>query len=254
MIEATLLKELRGDGVLLLSLNRPAKLNAIDKALETDFVNTLAAATANDNVRAVVVAGAGERAFCAGYDVFEMTTWSVEQFRLEQIRQYWAWWLIATFPKPMVTANHGITMGWGAITSVSADIRIGCAETVFQFTASPHGGANLTWNLPQLIGWSKAKEYLMTSCRIDALEAKQVGLLNRVVDKNCVLAEALAVAAQMASYPPSGVESIKRLMREGMGQDQLSRMRAEMDIAQQMFLATGKNVVTESYGDFFAKK
>ena len=254
MTEKKLLKEFRDDGVLVLTLNRPTKMNAIDKELETDFIETLSAATGNDKVRAVVVAGAGERAFCAGYDVVEMSKWSAEQMRIEQLRQYWAWWSIAAFPKPLVTANHALTMGWGAITSVSADIRIGCAQTEFQFTASPHGGANLTWNLPQLIGWSKAKEYLMTSCRIPAEEAKQVGLLNRIVARDNVLAEAIKVAAQMAGYPPSGVTTIKRLMREGVGQDQMSQMRAEMDEAQRMMASRSTNLVTESYREFVANK
>lgn len=253
MTHEILLSELRMDGVLLLTLNRPHRLNAINKALETRFVEALANAERNDAVRAVVVAASGDRAFCAGYDVFEMSQWSIEQFRVEQIRQTWCWWAVASFAKPLVTANHAITMGWGAITSVSADIRIGCSETVFQFTASPHGGANLTWNLPQLVGWSKAKEYLMTSCRIDAEEARASGLLNRIVPRERVLDEALAVAGTMASYPPSGVCTIKRLFREGMGNEQEARLLAEMNASQRQFESSGQ-VVASSYREFIAER
>lgn len=248
MTNKLLMEQLDG-GILLLTLNRPERLNAIDKELETAFVDALANATRNPDVRAVVLAAAGDRAFCAGYDVFEMSQWEENQFRAEQLRQNWAWWSIASFPKPLVTANHHQTLGWGAITSVSADIRIGCELAEFQFTASPHGGANLTWNLPQLIGWSKTKEFLMTSCRVPAAEAKECGLLNRLVDQAEVLPEAIRVARQMASYPPSGVMAIKRLIREGMGRDQLSQLRAESDAAQSMFVETGNLVATE-YRDF----
>ena len=244
-----LLTEHHDSGVLILTLNRPDRLNAIDKELETAFVDALADATENPDVRAVVVAAAGDRAFCAGYDVFEMSQWEEDQFRTEQLRQNWAWWSIASFPKPLITANHHQTLGWGAITSVSADIRIGCELTEFQFTASPHGGANLTWNLPQLIGWSKTKEFLMTSCRVSAVEAKECGLLNRIVPQSEVLPEAIRVAEQMAAYPPSGVMAIKRLIQEGMGKDQLSQLRAETDVAQSMFVETGNLVATE-YEDF----
>ena len=239
-------------GVLLLTLNRPEQLNAVDKELETAFVDALAKATEDPSTRAVVVAGAGDRAFCAGYDVFEMSQWDEDQFRVEQMRMNWAWWSIASFPKPLVTANHHQTLGWGAITSVSADIRIGCELAEFQFTASPHGGANLTWNLPQLIGWSKTKEFLMTSCRVSAAEAKDCGLLNRLVDQEEVLPEAIRVAELMASYPPSGVMAIKRLIREGMGKDQLSRLTAESDTAQHLFQNTGNLVATE-YKDFLRR-
>lgn len=248
-----LLREMRSDGVLLLTLNRPERMNAINKELEIAFVDALAEAERDDAVRAVVVAGAGDRAFSAGYDVFEMSQWPIEQFRTEQIRQYWTWWAIAKFAKPIVTANHALTMGWGAITSVSADIRIGCPDTVFQFTASPHGGANLTWNLPQLVGWSKAKEYLMTSCRIDAEEARSSGLLNRIVPKERVLDEAIEVASTMASYPPSGVVAIKRLFREGLGNGQEAQLYAEMSESQQQFVRMG-HVVADSYREFIAER
>ncbi len=251
MTEKLLIDDVEG-GVLLLTLNRPEKLNAIDSELEKAFVKALADATEADGVHVVVVAGAGDRAFCAGYDVREMATWSEDRFRTEQIRQNWAWWQIASFPKPLVTANHHQTLGWGAITSVSADIRIGCEHTEFQFTASPHGGANLTWNLPQLIGWSKTKEFLMTSCRVSASEAKECGLLNRLVAPSEVLPEAIRVAQQMASYPPSGVLTIKRLIREGMGRDQVSQLRAEMDAAQAVFVERG-NMVADEYEDFLAR-
>lgn len=248
-----LLSEQRSDGVLVLTLNRPERINAIDRELEMAFVAALQAATGDDAVRAVLVTGAGERGFCAGYDVREMSTWSADGLRLEQIRQNWSWLAVAQFPKPLITANHGITMGWGAITSVSADIRIGSDDTMFQFTASPHGGANLTWNLPELVGWSKAKEYLMTSCRIDAEEARHSGLLNRVVPRAQLMEAALSVATTIASYPPAGVTTIKRLIDEGLGQSREARLIAEMNAAQKLLAGAGQ-LVEESYRDFIAER
>ena len=89
----------------------------------------------------------------------------------------------------------------------------------------------------------------MTSCRVSAAEAKECGLLNRLVAQSEVLPEAIRVAEQMAAYPPSGVMAIKRLIQEGMGKDQLSQLRAETDVAQSMFVETGNLVATE-YEDF----
>jgi enoyl-CoA hydratase/carnithine racemase len=248
-----LLSERRDGGVLLLTLNRPDCLNAIDRELEMLFVSALELAAGDATIRAVVVTGAGDRGFSAGYDVREMSAWAADRLRSEQIRQNWSWLAIARFPKPMITANHGVTMGWGAITSVSADIRIGADNTVFQFTAAPHGGANLTWNLPELVGWSKAKEYLMTSCRIDAEEARRSGLLNRVVPRAQVLEEALDMATIIASYPPEGVCTIKRLIDEGLGKDRESRLLAEMNAAQRMLAERGQ-LVEESYREFIAAR
>lgn len=239
MAAAKLLTERREDGVLLLTLNRPEQLNAVDRELEVLFTETLRTAALDDGVRAVVLAGAGEKAFSAGYDVKEMATWSDAEFSREVDRQGRSWWVVASFPKPLVTANRGLTMGWGAITSVSADIRIGCPETVFKFTAGPYGGAHLTWNLPQLIGWSKAKEYLMTSCRIDAAEARESGLLNRIVAPERVLAEAIEVAAAMASYPPAGIMAIKRLIQDGMARDYAARLESEKAFEAESVARTG---------------
>jgi enoyl-CoA hydratase/carnithine racemase len=248
-----LLREKLDNGVLILTLNRPECLNAIDRELEMAFVSALDHAAEDKAVRAIVVTGAGERGFSAGYDVREMSAWSADKLRLEQVRQNWAWLSISRFPKPLITANHGVTMGWGAITSVSADIRIGADNTIFQFTAAPHGVANLTWNLPELVGWSKAKEYLMTSCRIDADEARRSGLLNRVVPRHQLMEEALAVASTIASYPPEGVCTIKRLFDDGLGKSRESRLLAEMNAAQHLLVSTGQ-LVEESYREFIAAR
>lgn len=248
-----LLIDQKDNGVLLLTLNRPKQLNAIDRELEDLVVAALAKAETDESIGAVVLAGNGERAFCAGYDVKDMFAQGEDEFRVDQLRKYRNWWRIAAFEKPLVTANHAMTLGWGAITSVSADIRIGCENTVFQFTAVPHGGANLTWNLPQLVGWSKAKEYLMLGKRIPPQEAERSGLLNRIVAPEDVLSEALEDAALMASYPPHGVKTIKKLIRDAMGREQQAAINAEEQFGQHAIEDIG-NPVQLHYQDFIAER
>jgi 2-(1,2-epoxy-1,2-dihydrophenyl)acetyl-CoA isomerase len=243
-----ILEEMRDHGVLILTLNRPEKLNALNVEMEDVFMDALRRARDTEAVRAVVIAGSGDRAFCAGYDVVETSERSNVEYRLTNLRQNWWWGEISTFPKPMVTANHAITMGWGAITSVSADIRVGCEETVFKFTASPYGGANATWNLPQLIGWSRAKDLLMTSRPMHGPEAFQAGLLNRLVPKAEVRQTAIEVAEGMAKFPETGVRAIKRLILDGAGKNQTDMLRAETEFQQLWFEEHGNG-----YGEWFKK-
>ena len=94
----------------------------------------------------------------------------------------------------------------------------------------------------------------MTSRRIPAEEAKECGLLNRIVPREQVKEEALRVADGIASHPPSGVLTIKRLIKEGLGRDQRSQFLAEADAAQRWHAASGGNIVAESYRDFFAER
>ena len=237
------------DGVGRITLNRPESLNALNTAMAETIDQYLAATEQDDDIRAVVLCGAGERAMCAGYDVVEIAAQSDEESKLNDLLRNQQMWNVANFSKPLVTATHGITMGAGAIISVSADIRVGCAETLFQFTASPHGGAMLVWNLPQLVGWSRAKDWLMTSCRISGEDAYNSGLLSRFVPREQVQEHAVEVAATMASYPPRGVMGIKRMIREGLGMDMKSRYRMEVEYAQEMFDLMG-NTTGEEYKEF----
>lgn len=233
-------------GVLLLTLNRPECLNAFDRELSTQLDNALAAAATDDEVRCIVLTGTG-RAFSAGFDVRELAQTDDTSFLADDLQRYEWMWNVTEHPKPVIVANPGIAMGAGAIMAVSADLRIGTEESIIRFSSTPYGVAMLTWNLPQLVGWSKAKEYLMTSCKIDSQEALRSGLLNRVTTKEKLLETAIEMATGIASFPGSGPQNIKRLMREGLPLDQRSRMEREMVTAQNHLRVTGNRA-----GEFFS--
>ena len=120
-----LLSETPSQGVLLLTLNRPDNLNAFDEDLCRALDAALAAAADDDNVRCIILAGAGERAFSAGYDVKELAQYNKEEFVVQNIMRYEWIWNIAEHPKPIIALNQGIAMGAGAIIFVSADLRLG---------------------------------------------------------------------------------------------------------------------------------
>jgi 2-(1,2-epoxy-1,2-dihydrophenyl)acetyl-CoA isomerase len=126
-------------------------------------------------------------------------------------------WQFATLTTPTVAALWGPTYGAGALIATSLDLRVAGPNTVFKFSAGQYGGANLTWSLPLLIGWSHAKDALLTARPIAADEASRIGLINRLVAEDAVLGSALDVASTIASHPPNGLREIKQLMHEGVG-------------------------------------
>lgn len=121
-----------------------------------------------------------------------------------------------------------------------------------KFSSTSYGMAMLTWNLPQIVDWSKAKEYLLTSCKIDS-EALRSGLLNRIVDKASLLSETIGVATAIASYPGTGPQNIKRLMREGMAESQRSRFDMEL-LTTLNQLRGQRNQVGELFAHIIDKK
>jgi enoyl-CoA hydratase/carnithine racemase len=247
MASVQLLREFPEPGVALLTLNRPEQLNAVTMSLQEDLDDALTELESDDEIRCVVITGAGDRAFSAGYDVREMADWSEEELMagLER-REPWIWHA-ATTPVPLIVALNGITYGVGAIIATGADIRIGCPATVFKFTAGAHGGANATWTLPTIVGRGLASELLMTARDVDAEEAGRIGLLNRVVDASRLIDTSLELARQIADNPPAGTRAIKRLLREHEGRPIADRFLAE-NLAMRGELRP--RPISELYADF----
>jgi enoyl-CoA hydratase/carnithine racemase len=244
-----LLVERPGDGVAVVTINRPERHNAITIDLQRRLDRELTTLEDGGDVRAVVLTGAGDAAFSAGYDVHEMAAWSADELA-GSLREREPWiWHLATTELPLVAALNGITYGAGAIIATCADIRIASSSTVFRFTAARYGGANATWSLPSLVGRGRASELLMTARAVGAPEAERIGLVNRVVPDGQLLEAALDVAGQIAANPAAGVRAIKRLLREHQASPVRDRYEAETE-AKQTELAP--KPVAELYKDFLS--
>ncbi|HKY91950.1 MAG TPA: enoyl-CoA hydratase/isomerase family protein, partial [Nevskiaceae bacterium] len=202
------------DGVALVTLDRPAVRNAITTAMQRVLDAALRDLQRDDGVRAIVVTGAGEQAFSAGYDVKELATFDEDAMLVNYLERQALIGAIATYPKPLVGAINGAAHGGGAILATLLDIRVGGSRTDFRFTAAAYGGVNNTWQLPSLVGLAKALEFTMTAKRIDAAEALQCGLLNHAVADDRVLPLSLELAAQIAAHPAPAVQWHKALMHQ----------------------------------------
>ncbi len=239
------------DGVALVVLDRPEKLNAVTMAMQEDLDDLLAGFEADPDVRAVVLAGAGERGFTAGYDVAEMAPWGLEELHASIVRRERWLWRAATTPLPVLAALHGVVYGVGAIMATGADIRIAAPDVRFRFTAGPHGGANATWSLPTLVGRGLASDLLMTSRPVDADEALRIGLVSRVVPREELVDHVVEAAATIATHPPAAMAAIKRLLREHEG-----RGVEERFLVENMLMRTdlAPRPVGELYGGFLAER
>ena len=239
------------NGVGIVTLNRPARLNALSYPLTIELDAALTDFEQDDDVRAVVITGTGEKAFSAGADIHEMAGISEDELAERQKRRAGFTWHIATLKKPTIGAINGLAYGGAALLSSSLDIRIGCERSSFRFLAASYGRINSTWSLPMVVGWAKAKELLYTGRVVTADEALQMGLLNKTVPSEQLLDAAVEMGQQIAANTPEMVQGIKQLMIEDLG-----RAWHEMYEAERTALATTHkpSAIADGFKDFLARK
>jgi len=241
----------RFDGIAVITLNRPEKLNALSYPLVRELDDALTQYEADEEIKAVILTGAGDRAFSAGADIHEMVGLSGEELATRQEVRGRATWHIATFGKPLIGAINGLAYGGAALLSSTLDLRIGCERTAFRFLAASYGRVNSTWSLPLLVGLPKAKELLYTGRIVTADEAERIGLLNQIVPAARLLDTAIEIAQMIAKNDARMVQGIKRLLHEEIGMGWRERYDNEEE-ARGTWLAAGHP--REGFKDFLSRK
>ena len=214
--------EVADDGVAVLELNRPERLNAFNRQMIGEWREALAQIADDRRIRAVVLTGAG-RAFCAGGDADEMTEM---QTAGNVERKEYLWRSIQKIPlamerleQPIIAAVNGTARGAGLDMALMCDIRLCGTSSTFAESYINMGvisGDGGTWFLPRVIGVSRALELLWTGRVVDAAEAERIGMVNRVVPDADVRSEALALARSIAAQPPQAVALMKRAVYHGL--------------------------------------
>jgi enoyl-CoA hydratase len=206
--------EVRGR-TMLITINRPEKRNALDRQVRSAFLEAIAAARANDAVRAIVVTGAGDKAFVAGADIgeFEGRT-TVEQWRVMKGATIFD--AVERCPTPVIAAVNGYCLGGGMELALSCDIRLASASARFgqpevNLGIIPGGGG--TQRLPRIVGLGAALKMILTGEMIGADEALRLGLVNEVLDPSALLDRALALAETIAAKSPVAVAAAKEATR-----------------------------------------
>lgn len=227
---------LRKEGAVgVLTLNRPEVYNCLN--LETLFTlrRLIAEIDADREIRAVIVTGAGEKAFCSGADLKERRTMTDLQVQLyiRTIRDTFS--ELERLPKPVIAAINGVALGGGTELALACDLRVMSESAQMGLTETSLGiipGAGGTQRLPRLIGKGKAKELIFTARRVHAEEALAIGLVNRTAPPNQVMASALALAEEMAANAPLALAQAKFAIDYGMEADLATGLAMESSAYQ----------------------
>lgn len=209
----------REDGVGILTLNRPDKLNAMSRRLSAELHDAIKEMDADDAIGCIVVTGAGNRAFSAGGDIHEQRE-DDRHFTQEELdaRRTRGSYEIAASKKPTIGMLNGLAYGGAAVLASSFDMRVGCEDTRFRFLAAAYGRINSTWTLPNQVGWPIAKELLFTARIVEAAEAFRIGLLNHLVPREELRAKTMELARMIAGNNRAAVIGVKALLLKQMAQ------------------------------------
>ncbi|HLQ64777.1 MAG TPA: enoyl-CoA hydratase-related protein [bacterium] len=207
------------DGVLLVTLNRPDVLNAINDLMLRELSDALRQAARDAAVRCVVLTGSG-RGFCSGQDLRDRAGPGTPSFRESLGNRYNPVILqMRTMEKPVLAAVNGVAAGAGCSLALAADLRIASDRASFievfaRVGLVPDSGS--TYFLPRLVGLGKALELAYTADAVDAAEALRIGLVNRVVPHDVLVPEVMTLAKRLAAGPTRGYGLAKRAINYGL--------------------------------------
>jgi len=229
----TLLTELVEPHLLKITLNRPQVGNAINTQMGRDFLDLWTRLTEDtQNIRCIVLTGAGEKIFCAGGDLKERKGMTKEQWIKQHQLFERMYWTQTDMPIPVIAAVNGHAYAGGFETMLTCDFVYASSAARFALTEVTLGimpGAGGTQNLPRAIGQRRAKEMLMTGRPIDAAKALDWGLLNEVCEPDQVLNKALDTARIISGNAPLSVQQIKKSVRYGLEMELRTAFRFEVE-------------------------
>ncbi|WP_034262983.1 enoyl-CoA hydratase-related protein [Bacillus sp. J33] len=220
------------EGIVLLTLNRPDSMNALNTKMALELIEVLEELKYDENVRVLIITGAGSKSFCVGADLKERNgmsqkDWKKQHDYFEQVTERFR-----EFPYPVIGAVNGYALGGGMEIALSCDIR----------TAAPHAGMGLpesklglipgiggTQLLPRIIPVGLAKEMLFTGKRIGAEEGKQLGIINHIFSAETLMKETIKLAETIASNAPLSLKALKKAVNKGTETDLKTGLVLELE-------------------------
>jgi 2-(1,2-epoxy-1,2-dihydrophenyl)acetyl-CoA isomerase len=239
----TIQLEMRDAATAVITLNRPAALNALTVTMGHEFRSAMMEAR-EGGARAIVLTGAG-RAFCAGGDLREMREMAEKEGRLQAFFDeplnliHGCIRLIRETPLPVVAAVNGMATGGGCNLALACDLVLAAESAQFnqafvRVGLTPDCGG--TFILPRLIGWKRATEMMMTGDMVDAKRAAEMGMINRWVADEELMPEALKLADRLASAPTAALARIKSMLDQSATND----YNAQLDLEHKAQIQSGQ--------------
>ncbi|MRR15564.1 MAG: crotonase [Deltaproteobacteria bacterium] len=226
------------EGVAKITFNRPKVLNAMSYDVMSELAHALTICDRDDAVKALILTGAGEKAFVAGADISQMqNATSVDIMKLMELGQGTLRFL-ETMSKPSIAAVNGFALGGGTEIALACDIRIASENAMFgqpEILIGILPGWGGTQRLPRLVGMGIAKELILTGSQINAKRAYEIGLVNKVVPAAQVMEEAEKLARKFVSLPGFALKMAKNAMNFGLDMPLEGGVKLELSAISQCF-------------------
>jgi enoyl-CoA hydratase/carnithine racemase len=220
--EFVLVRRYEAGHVAELALDRPKAMNAVSTEMARSVAAACAALAADRNVRVVVLTSTHERAFCVGADLKERNSFTDADLVRQRPVARGAYTGVLELPVPTIAAVHGFALGGGFELALSCDLIVADRTAVVGLPEVSVGvipGGGGTQLLPRRVGAARAAELIFTARRVEAPEARELGLVDVLVDEGRDREEALSLASRIAANSPVGLRAAKRALRLGHGLD-----------------------------------
>lgn len=203
------------DPIAIVTLNRPKAMNAVNTPLRTELIAAMTAVNRDPAVRAVVLTGAGDRAFCAGQDLAEAVEYGIDDIDAWLGQQHAMYQSIRDLDKPVVAAWNGVAAGAGFQIGLCADLRVGYPEMKLGQPEIRAGLGSIvgSYLMTLHVGLSHNVQLSLTGDLIDGARGYEIGLVNYLVPKEQVMQKALDVAGELAALPPTAMRLTKQRFR-----------------------------------------
>ncbi len=220
------------NGLVTITFNRPKAMNALNNDLLDEFSAALDKISENEDIRVLILTGAGEKSFVAGADITELATFGPLQAKVFAKKGQTIISRLQALPIPVIAAVNGFALGGGSEIALSADFIYASENANFGLPEINLGiipGFGGTQRLPRLIGMNMAKEMIFTGKMIPAGYAKEIGLVNKVVPAESLMDEVMKTAKMIASKGKVSLRAAKEVINNGMNVDLASGLNIECE-------------------------
>jgi enoyl-CoA hydratase len=240
------------DHVVTLTYNRPHQHNAVNRTMNRELHHAWQRFRDDEHAFVLVITGAGETTFCAGWDLADAASLTeapdFDEFRVSVYNSpgECGYTRRVDVFKPVIAAVNGFAFAAGFETALLADIRIAAENAEFgalERRWNIVGGDGMTVRLPLVVGFARAMELIITGRRIDASEAERIGLVNEVVPHGKALERAQELAHEIAELPQGAIRSDKESVLRGVGRTLEERLRIEAEMTLSMFLRRDSHTI-----------
>ncbi|MCK4794206.1 MAG: enoyl-CoA hydratase/isomerase family protein [Desulfobacteraceae bacterium] len=225
------------ENIAVVRLDRPP-VNALNVQLQNELGDAFEEIRTMNHVGAVIITGSGDKAFMAGAEIKMLSEMGQEEaLRMSESTQY-VFNMIQAFDRVVIAAVNGLALGGGCELALACDMRVADETAVFGFPEVSLGlfpGAGGTQRLTRLVGMGKAKELILTGDPIDAAEAKEIGLVERLVSQGDAVTEARKIAKRILLRGPVAVAKAKEAINEGINMPMKGGLKIEAQLFSELF-------------------